>query len=658
MNFNVSNHSQTGQLPELESFSTKKISFDAPVVDTGLSVTHESAELSVLDKPFEIKEVSFHKGDSPVSVAFFPEKEESSFSAPSLGKSLAAERGERLLNDLYLRQGRGVNKSYGSLDYTIAKLRREGPSLTTQHLESRLSELLDKLRGLDNPDAPPLSAEEVRQFNASLKQFGLMTDGLQLYNLTNRVPTGDSAQRRPAVLMRREAHQLKDVCRALIELNSSQVETHESFLTGKKPAPISPDTTNFGFSLSKPSDSVFPSLGQDLDLLVPGSQAVLAQDELSVLTRITEYQPLIVNSEDDIEASIKEVNALISEQTKVHKDLSDALVQGEKVFVQIQTEQKVLGDLTSLLERFPDGLPILEQPEQASTVNQIVNPLGLEVKLAANGSTLYFHQGKEVSASQFQGVLHQEVLAKQSQLQTLNTKALETKLQISQLTDKSKTLSNKIESEVETRLKPAMLLNQQAITELQSKLTSLYALKQNPSQWNTLSAERQQEINQEISLYEKQLQNKQRLQNLGTQQLDLVAKVLEKAQDIRQQAKDLVHKLLQQMIQSQKILSHPVLKNSGKPSVADEKALALIHKANQLSVHMQWDTTGAQSMIDQSLKWMQETEQFLLDNLKKQQREEVLEHTVRVHLDRSLAVVRENTRYHQTQLDKIHEVSE
>lgn len=226
------------------------------------------------------------------------------------------------------------------------------------------------------------------------------------------------------------------------------------------------------------------------------------------------------------------------------------------------------------------------------------------------------------------------------------------------MTDKSKTLSNKIESEVETRLKPAMLLNQQAITELQSKLTSLYALKQNPSQWNTLSAERQQEINQEISLYEKQLQNKQRLQNLGTQQLDLVAKVLEKAQDIRQQAKDLVHKLLQQMIQSQKILSHPVLKNSGKPSVADEKALALIHKANQLSVHMQWDTTGAQSMIDQSLKWMQETEQFLLDNLKKQQREEVLEHTVRVHLDRSLAVVRENTRYHQTQLDKIHEVSE
>lgn len=647
----MSNRSQTGQLPELASFSIKNPSLDAPVQDANLSVLWESTEeaFSVLDKPFEVKAVSFHKGDNPTSVAFFSENEEkSSFSAPSLGKSLAAERGERLLNDLYLRQGQGVNKSYGSLDYSIAKLRREGPSLTTQHLESRLSELLDKLRGLDNPDAPPLSAEEVRQFNASLKQFGLMTDGLQLYNLTNRVPAGEGAQRRPAVLMRREAQQLKDVCRALIELNASQVETHESFLTGKKPTPISPDTANFGL----------PTFGQDLDLLVPESQAVLAQDEASVVTRITEYQPLIVNSEDDIEASIKEVDALISEQTKVNKDLSEALVQGEKVSVQIQTVQKALGDLTALLERFPDGLPVLEQPAQAEALNQILKPLGLEVKLAANGSTLYFNQGKEVLASQFQGLLHQGVLAKQSQLQTLNTKALETQLQVSQLTDKSNTLSHKIETEVETRLKPAMLSNQQAITELQSKLASLYALKQNPSQWSALSAERQHEINQEIQLYEKQLQNKQRLQNLGSDKLDQVAKVLEHAQELRQQAKDLVQQLLQQLMQNQKILSHPALKNAAKPSIADEKALALIHKANQLSVHTPWDTTGAQSMIDQSLQWMQETEQFLLDHLKQQQREEALARTVRVHLDRSLALVRENTTYHQMQLDKIHQVSE
>ena len=401
-----------------------------------------------------------------------------------------------------------------------------------------------------------------------------------------------------------------------------------------------------------------PAFGQDLDLLVPESQAVLAQDEVSVLTRITAYQPLIVNSEDDIEASIKEVDALISEQTKVNKDLSEALVQGEKVSVQIQATQKVLGELSVLLERFPDGLPVLEQPAQAEALNQIVKPLGLEVKLAANGSTLYFNQGKEVSASQFQGILHQGVLAKQSQLQTLNTKALETQLQVSQLTDKSETLSHKIETEVETRLKPAMLSNQQAITELQSKLASLYALKQNPSQWSALSAERQHEINQEIQLYEKQLQNKQRLQNLGSDKLDQVAKVLEHAQELRQQAKDLVQQLLQQLMQNQKILSHPALKNAAKPSIADEKALALIHKANQLSVHTPWDTTGAQSMIDQSLQWMQETEQFLLDHLKQQQREEALARTVRVHLDRSLALVRENTTYHQMQLDKIHQVSE
>lgn len=598
MNLNIGK-SPTGALPPLESpkgtFKTPSFS-PAPELNIKVS-TEESTEWSVRDQPFDPGTVTFHQGESLTEVPLFAEAEKRVFKSP------AAAQGERALAAFQDRQGQAGRKSYGVLDYAFAKLSREGAGLTTQTLSRQLSTLMERLKGLDNPDAPPLSADEVVQLNASLKTIGLMTDGVQLYNLSNRMATEPGAKRQPQVCSTYEVQQIQNVCAALLEAPSESSEL-----------------------------AVF---GQNLSV----------------------FQDVIVEMEQNIAAAEVKVQGMIDQLHKVDQALDQSIQKAETLAVEFQVQTQEVQGIVETLDLMTEvDKPGKLNPEKVSVLNERLKPLALEVKLSSGGRPVFRHRGQEISSTQVKGLIRSRLSEKREILQNLALEMAQNHQNILRLQRQSRDLSSQMQVVIDKELKPALKQLAQTRQQGQHDLNALLDLKADPERWGRLSAQEQAQVDKMIAAYRQGMTRIDKSTQRGEKVMEQAESALAASQKIQDAATRILKDLAGLMQQNQKLLAHPALLALDQAAPLEAKAAELIHAANQLYVDLNLNTEGAASLIEQSLEWIRETEQLMLDALKQSAQDTVRAQSERLHLDRTLTLMRENMDYHQQQLDRIHDL--
>ncbi len=665
MNINFGNRPQTAPLPEFG-----KVDFNAKLTPQAnpFSPSLPGSDLSLNHEMPTTAEISVNKGDSLTSLVIFPDGESPQATGTQAFKGLeikspAAVRGERILESLYLRQGvqgpranqdvKSSGKGYQPFDYAIAKISRDGKSLNVQQLQSTLSTLSERLRGLNNPSATPLSADEVSQINASLKHFGLLTDGLQLYNLTNRVSTVPGQPRRPTVCTPYDLGMLKDVCSALLE-TKQPIANNTLFGSPVQPAIQQKATAANRFTAPGMSfsDSVRPdpvSLNFRHNSFATDSPLIALSDKM------TTYQDLIVAGESLIELGTKELAELMNQQEQVSTDLEIVGRRTETLKEKSAQQQVVLRDLRDIYCQFPDGLPVVRSATEAAQINAKLAIVGLKVEVTADGQTRYLQEGRELTEEQFKQKLGQGVAAQQWVLQGINTDLAQTQNQASQLQQKNQQLGQRVQYVIDDKINPGRTHLQTAHEKATAELQELYAIKQDPQRWAALSPDQQAHNELQIRQIEQDLARIAQGSQRGDRQLQLAETVLRRADELNDIANKLLNQLNQIIKANNHLLADPVLKKAAKTSEQDTQLLALIEKANQLQQGLSLTGNGSVNLSNQTRKWLEETEQFLLEAQKAHQTQTTTESQARTSLDRSLTVLRESLAYHEKKLEQIHQ---
>lgn len=646
MNFGVNQRPQTGSLADISAASFAPIK-TKPELKTAPAQAIETAEVTEVTDPSQIAHafgMASPQGDSLTSVMIFPDEPSESVSPE---KSPAVVRGERILSDLHSRRDpqndlRGATKS---TDVIVAKM------FQNSHLQGDISQLKQslekvalKLRGLDNPDAPALSRSEIDELNAQLKRFGLMTDGLQLYNLSLRKSAGPGQPRVPFVCSKHEVEQLKDVCAAM--LAATPVD-NKAILLSKPQGGVSEDP----LGLSKPVD-FFAADAFSPEALPP------ANTYENIVIRSQKYDAMLSEITPFLNDAISLVDNLIAEQDQVNQQLTKAIEQSGTLSAKIEAQETLISttlDIEKGIKELPEMDP---SPQALSALNKKLEPSGLSIGINAKGNTVFKQNGVNVSAGFFKTAIH-ELLASQTKgLASLYGQLSAQQAQVTDLTKKSEVMSQRIEEVQETRIKPALKAIDTINAGEQENLEWLYAQKNDKAHWSTLSPEKQSEINALIASRERALEQTKALASKSNATLSNIGTALNVAEKLRGTAALVIEKLGQTKAHvSDRLNQLDKLVDQGKKHA--DKAQALIDAANALKITTSTPESFqmTQRLSEDVLSWITDMEQRFHSDTQRHQGLQAQLHLEQETLDRTLSTLRESVLYHQDQLTQMAEGS-
>lgn len=645
MSFGVNQRPQTGNLPDpfSASFAPVKKTPENEHSQVPLSVTLQNVQAS--EEVDTSAAASFRpvssQGDSLTSVMMFPDE---TTPAASLEKSAEVVRGERILSDLHHRRDpvNGVGGTAKSTDIIVAKIFQQSHLQgDIQQLKQALEKVSTHLRSLDNPEAPPLSRSEIDALNAQLKRFGLMTDGLQLYNLSSRKAAGPGQPRVPCVCSKHELDQLKDVCAAML---AAKPVDNKSLLLGKPQGAESLDKDPLGLS-------------QATDFFAPNAflpEAFPPANTFSdIVARVDKFDAMLSQAESFLNEGIKVVDGLISEQEQVNKALSDTSKEGEVLIAQVDAQQTEISNILDLKQAV-DKLPV--ETQAITALNKKLAPFGLQIDTNVKGMGRFKHNGASVSETAFKGVIDALLANKTKVLKGLSDQLIVKQNQIAELTEKSQVLSQQIEAAQETWIKPASKAFDNLNRVGNETLEALYGIKNDKDRWSALSSQEQERINALIARQERGLARVHDGAKRGNATLDKVNTALKAADKVRNAAALVFEALGKSSNKLRESLSHldKLMRDDKKGSA---KAQALMDAANALKVKLSSPQSSQtmQQWSEEVLSWIGDVEKRMNADTQRHQQLQAQSRMDQAALDRSLDNLRENLLYHQDQLSSMTE---
>lgn len=352
-----------------------------------------------------------------------------------------------------------------------------------------------------NPDAKPLSAEDITTYNTVLKEYGFMTDGVQLYNLSVKpVTSADGLSSKPATCSALDIQNVLDFAKAaqVRPESSGQQDFQQQVRTAfriEKPRLGSQRAQQIPV-IANPNLIPLPTSKADVTIGTNGPPVANAtvQKMLKLRNEHRAAMNVAEQSTGMVSANIKAVDVLISEQEMADQRVSNEIVRNDNLRGHLSQESDSLLKLKPRVEALLGASDLgLAVGQNLTDVNQDLAPLSLSLQRDSQGQLQFQHQGQAISEAQFRSLLVQGFANQTAKVRGLRSDLEQSSTQLVSYQRASNQVSVKLEKAA-AGLHSQIAELPQTLAGLQQHRQSLMEIRSNPAAWNELDPQQQQEL--------------------------------------------------------------------------------------------------------------------------------------------------------------------
>lgn len=449
------------------------------------------------------------------------------------------------------------------LDYTFARLVMVN-KIEVMPVRAMLEHLKNSLPAYQ-PNLARLSNEEVKRVNEQLKSYGLMTDGVQLYNLTVKpLEEQGGMSSKPATCSAEDLQRILDFSLAALTRTDSAADLGVQLSPDHVRERMAAATSIPGINTFNQESVPIATESQLIRAPKPLTQGAFQKggyDIRQALQRvsISHANVLAVGAGQDnlIEANILSLQNGMQQQTAFDQTLVSETENRQRLAGMLKQESGVLQTL------IPRAKSLLASDNLDSTiggdiggVNRDLTTLNLRVERGPKGLR-FLRQGIEISQQDFRSALVNGL-----NLQTAKVKGLESNLSASNqratsLEQSSQQNSGKLEKD-RTELRSNLGAAAQGRAALMQDRQELMKIR-NSEAWSQLSPQEQQNVERMLKETDAALARLDRATQRGTEVDKRVTAQLNYSQQVRARSRETVQQAQALMREIQ-----PMLDNSNQ----------------------------------------------------------------------------------------------
>ncbi len=266
------------------------------------------------------------------------------------------------------------------------------------------------------------------------------------------------------------------------------------------------------------------------------------------------------------------------------QDIMNGLTVVEENIESTQNKLGVLENTIDVMKNFSTQEEMVNYLENASPEQKaLLDSAGITLQAGANGQQNVTVNGQpwQPGSTAVGDALGQEFARITAEIDSMRKQADTMKTQMDNL-DTELSNANGAMTDLETRLES----HGKSFANYQEQVESMYALRNDPEQWNALSPEDQQAVNDFLARSESKISRGRELQNEGRSELTKLRETIADTEQVLAQARlrlaDVFDRLSQLEHQHQGV-GAKVYAMMGKTTEADQKAASMIQKADALA---------------------------------------------------------------------------